>query len=392
MSLSELFAKALSKASKASSLPTVDDRTQELVQASLKDLKELHLKVAALSLFSPNETLEDIATKDLVYLFVPYVLSEVSGRLKTTEREDRLQVLEQTQRYLENYLFGLENYEVVTENDRSLYQQKITMIRDAGKRREIKIKQHQKEKELRAKLEAVRKRWGLRAVDSEGHNDFHFISMLLPSGDRSQSSEEEEDLNSETEDALRETTLHLMRLLYMQSKNQMEHMEQERDLLKNAPQFFPSGRGSKEETRREERRTAEENWRLDARPVNSGPDGKGSLLDSSGKPLRPFTILPSEASNRARLQAQVFGASHQLPTMTIDEYLEIERQRGNILTGGGRESQEAPTSTEKLTLASELDGTGVGEEKAEELRQKQENWAQFTDVNPRGAGNTMNRG
>ena len=39
-----------------------------------------------------------------------------------------------------------------------------------------------------------------------------------------------------------------------------------------------------------------------------------------------------------------------------------------------------------------MEGTRESEEKAEELRQKQEKWAQFADVNPKGAGNTMNRG
>jgi immunoglobulin-binding protein 1 len=53
------------------------------------------------------------------------------------------------------------------------------------------------------------------------------------------------------------------------------------------------------------------------------------------QPLRPFTILPSGASDRTRLQAQVFGPGHRLPTMSIDEYLEIERQRGGIISGGG---------------------------------------------------------
>ena len=54
------------------------------------------------------------------------------------------------------------------------------------------------------------------------------------------------------------------------------------------------------------------------------------------QPLRPFTILPSSAGgDRARFREQVFQADHRLPTMSIDEYLEIEQQRGNILTGGG---------------------------------------------------------
>ena len=70
--------------------------------------------------------------------------------------------------------------------------------------------------------------------------------------------------------------------------------------------------------------------------------------------------------------------------MTVDEYLEIERQRGNIITGGGYDiqflsvitvslsaqnrpqSESRPTTSEQLQLDSEMDGTVFGEEKAEE--------------------------
>ena len=55
-------------------------------------------------------------------------------------------------------------------------------------------------------------------------------------------------------------------------------------------------------------------------------------------------------------------------------------------------SETEPTSSEQLALDAEMDGTRQGEEKAEEKRLKDENWARYTDENPRGAGNTMNRG
>ena len=48
-------------------------------------------------MFSPNELLEDIGTKDLVYLLVPYVHFEVLDRVKTVEITERLQVLGQAQ-------------------------------------------------------------------------------------------------------------------------------------------------------------------------------------------------------------------------------------------------------------------------------------------------------
>lgn len=55
-------------------------------------------------------------------------------------------------------------------------------------------------------------------------------------------------------------------------------------------------------------------------------------------------------------------------------------------------SEAEPTSSEQLALDAEMDGTNEGGEKDEEKRLKDENWARYTDENPRGAGNTMNRG
>lgn len=39
-----------------------------------------------------------------------------------------------------------------------------------------------------------------------------------------------------------------------------------------------------------------------------------------------------------------------------------------------------------------MDGTVDGDLKTEQKRQKEESWAMYTEANPRGAGNTMNRG
>jgi immunoglobulin-binding protein 1 len=78
--------------------------------------------------------------------------------------------------------------------------------------------------------------------------------------------------------------------------------------------------------------------------------------------------------------------------MSIDEYLAIEEERGNIISGGGKASEEAPTSSEQLAMDAEQDGTAFGDEKEDEQREKNEKWARYTDANPKGAGNTINRG
>lgn len=64
----------------------------------------------------------------------------------------------------------------------------------------------------------------------------------------------------------------------------------------------------------------------------------------------------------------------------------------NMLISHRQASYDAPTNSELLALAGEDDGTMAGEEATEQKRNKEENWAMYTEANKRGAGNTVNRG
>jgi len=75
----------------------VSPTPQQLIQSILTDLKQVDSRTNALSLFSTNETLEDISTKDLVYLTVPFILSEVENRIKLSDRNERVVRLSQVQ-------------------------------------------------------------------------------------------------------------------------------------------------------------------------------------------------------------------------------------------------------------------------------------------------------
>ncbi|KAI0748477.1 serine/threonine protein phosphatase PP2A-associated protein [Daedaleopsis nitida] len=387
--LPSLFHRALTTASKALNLPTIEDETQELTQAALDDLRQCSSRVTKLSLFSVNEQLADITTRDLVYILVPYVLSEVLSRIRTTDREERIQLVSSVKRYLESFVHYLELYEIITEEDKALYGRNVSSVSDPAKRRELKIKQYKREKDIKGRIEAVRKRTNQGAVELS--SNVELIASILPDPTRQVAGDSGEELDCDTEDVLRETLVLLLRFIYAEAQTQLESTNQELDLLRNAPAPPPQPATS-DDPRMAKKRAEDDMWRLEA-PVNlGGPDGKGPLLDPKGKPLRPFMILPSNADERARLQAQVFQAGHRLPTMSIEEYLEIERQRGNIISGGGPQSEAQPTSKEQLALDAEQDGTAFGEDQAEEKRQKDESWAQYTDANPRGAGNTMNRG
>ncbi len=92
--------------------------------------------------------------------------------------------------------------------------------------------------------------------------------------------------------------------------------------------------------------------------------------------MRPFTLLDS----RQTLKNGVFRPDHSLPTMTIDEYLEEEKRRGGIIEGGGPQSEIRPEPNEDDHAA------------ADEETMKQRAWDEYVEANPKGSGNTLNRG
>lgn len=77
---------------------------QELLTQSLNDLESLRHQISELSLFSPNEVFEDISTRDIIYLFVPFVLSEVQSRLRSIGKTARMNTVVQTE--VRAYLFN----------------------------------------------------------------------------------------------------------------------------------------------------------------------------------------------------------------------------------------------------------------------------------------------
>ena len=113
------------------------------------------------------------------------------------------------------------------------------------------------------------------------NTDFDLISSLLPSP--SSNKNEGEELDSDADQVLRETILLLLRLLYAQSNTQLQSMIQELELLRNAPPSpIHSPPRDIEDPRDKRRKEDEEIWKLDI-PVPGGPDGKGPLLDPTGK-------------------------------------------------------------------------------------------------------------
>ena len=184
----------------------------------------------------------------------------------------------------------------------------------------------------------------------------------------------------ESNDAtVRQLYLAEIQLCIHQTFQALEMIARELQILASAPLIPPTAPNALESDGRERARrdTREHSDRLDPPISQLLANGRaGPILSKDGKPLKPFTLLDS----RQRLRDGVFKPDHSLPTMTIDEYLEEERRRGGMIDGGGEQSGLQPEPDEDNL------------EKADMETMKAREWDEYTEANPKGSGNTLNRG
>eukprot|EP00128_Syssomonas_multiformis_P014061 Colp12_sorted_trinity150504_noHs@7007 len=97
--------------------------------------------------------------------------------------------------------------------------------------------------------------------------------------------------------------------------------------------------------------------------------------EPKGPVMKPITIT------REQIERTVFGAGYpSLPTMTLDQYLDLEQQRGNIISGGGTDPPKKEVDQDN-------------EAEVDEATYKARAWDEYVFHNPKGSGNTMvNRG
>ncbi|KAK3068998.1 Type 2A phosphatase-associated protein 42 [Teratosphaeriaceae sp. CCFEE 6253] len=323
---------------------------QENLLATI-ELYEECLRIASrVSLFSPNETLEDLATTDLPYLFLDYRIAELLLRLNY--QAHRKANLHRAQRSYEAFLKRLDQYDILAKSDAALFEQyqespntfSTASTVDAAARRDAKILRFKAEKALKQKLEYMRR------TPSVMEND---------------------------ETAARELLLTEVAYCTHQTFQQLEGVGQELHILSLAPPSPPPDSEQRAPDNRQRNGRADTyDERLDAPGSHLSAGLRGPLLDKSGKPLRPFTLT----SKRAEFANGVFRPDHSLPTMSIDEYLEEERKRGGMIEGGGPQSGVGPQVDEDDLEA------------ADRETMKAREWDEYVEANPKGSGNTLNRG
>ncbi|CAG8529623.1 9546_t:CDS:2 [Acaulospora colombiana] len=226
---------------------------------------------------------------------------------------------------------NLASSDPIYQDKKFIEQETGGMNKDAARRREEKIARYKREKETKVTLMKLQQ-------------------LLSSIGD-----DDKEDVN-------RKHVLTLIDLFIQKSIEQLMSINQEINLLAQMKKRDRRGEASSGRTN-------------DDRVEVSTRDDNGPLLSSNGRILRPFVIT----DKREEMREQVFRPGWRLPTMTIDEYLQQEAERGNIIDGGGqKQSKKVIDDNDESAIDAET--------------YKAREWDEFKDSNPRGWGNRMGKG
>ncbi|KAG0319649.1 hypothetical protein BGZ99_004980 [Dissophora globulifera] len=330
-SLAQVFQRAetLFLSLQTSALASNSDEFQAKVTESIKGFERSAGMVRQLSLFSENEFMEDIK-----YYLGELLLKRVS--------QNRLSDLSVSKEHFDHFLLQCETHDILTAPDKKYLEQLIADTpRDAATRRGEKIARFKREKEMRTQLGEFNRILGTTSSGYEG------------------------ELSSELEDQYRDFVLLHLQYAIFQTMEQLVGIQQEVEMLKQM-QERKAAEGLNDTRTSDRSRDDARDGRVDSTIWNA----TGPLMDPKGRPLRPFVIT----NKRTEMMNGVFRPGHSLPTMSIEQYIDQEIERGNFLSGGTEEPKKKEVD----------DNDELGLE-AETIKAR--NWDDFKDDNPRGMGN-----
>ncbi|KAJ3175747.1 hypothetical protein HDU87_005740 [Geranomyces variabilis] len=353
-----------------SQLSSSDPQFQKDAVECIASLTRCSFLVRQLGVFSRNETAEDVNTADLRYLLIDVYAAETMTKLVTADRDATLLAAE---KLYESFLASCDHMDILDQHDKRYLDDHIRIdgkdslvpgtvttgqsmrALDPERRRNERIARFKREKSTRAKLKQLQTQIAHQAKPNES--------------DRAEDDDADWDNPGADEELLRSLTLTTIDLFIQTSLDALKILHDERALLAAHRARSSSGTSASSSSNADAAR-------LD--PQSTRPtQHTGPLMSDKGKILRPFTITP--AKDRGQVAKGVFGYGHNLPTMSVDTFLDLEMERGNFLQGGGAPPEKiAPDDNDEAA--------------ADAATYKAREWDEFKDYTPAGWGNRHNKG
>ncbi|MDI1486523.1 MAG: Type 2A phosphatase-associated protein 42 [Ramalina farinacea] len=288
-SFSSLFATAKSKRSNLEAFASATDPLyQENVRSAIEALEQCRKLADRISLFSPNELLEDISSNDLQYLSIDYYQADIILKQTTL---DRKHLLRQAQTFQENFIQLLDTYRILSKSNSKLYERytedrdnfSLLLSNDAAARRDTKITRFKEEKQLKQKLEVCPTQLSYILSEETTQPDM-----------KSQHLSQNPTALDQDDSALRDLHLAEIQLNTHHAFQSLDMISQELKILASMPPTPPPGPEEQEADYRQRNglRGGREDYsdRLDPSLSDLYRGGKaGPILNKDGKPLQPFT-------------------------------------------------------------------------------------------------------
>ncbi|KAI8337074.1 TAP42-like protein [Chlamydoabsidia padenii] len=343
LTLGQLFSKGQSQLTylEETSLASTDPGYQSIVQEAMTALERAQDLIERTAMFSTNELIDDVNPSDLKFLLTNAYLGQVVLKQIGT---DRGVTLKRSKALYEHFLSVCQDHHLMNKQDVDQYEKTLHGSKgSAAQQRQDKIARYKREKALKATIHQLREQ-----LDDES------------------TAELDQDLE-------RDWVLALIELEISRALEQLHGIEQEWMMVQEMEKMRQQQQQQPVDGRAPLRQhpSSSSSSTLD---TSNGQRG-GPLLTKEGRPLQPFIIT----NKRQQLKDQVFQPGYNLPTMTIDEYLQQEMDRGNIIKGGGEQPEKE-----------EIDDNDHDALDAETMKQR--DWDEFTEANPRGWGNRGNKG
>lgn len=393
--LSELFDAATAK---WYALETGSESSQDTVKACISEFEACAKIIRSESVFSPNETLKDLSTRRLSYMMVPFRLAEMQDKVKidlSAGPEPRLRLLKRADAYLSIFLQQCISHQIADEGDADRYSlyleghkgndSDVDVARSRARgspevQRERKIQSFQRHRSAQkriAEIIEIRESRGRRRGKRKGRL---FGAVAAESGTNSCSGGSEEDDDNDSEELERERVLLVLQNCIRDSLDMLDSHQRELPMLSHMVKMMGGTSQSGERSQRSDPRV---------RARKEAERKKAAIAAYQNRPGLSLThIGPDGSVRREQLKAQVFRPGWRQPTMTLDELAEIE-VRDAMARKQRQDAAEASDDRPGMKIK-ELEAAGKEDnlELVDKATQRDRQWDDWKDMNPKGYGVT----
>lgn len=323
------------------------------------------------SIFSKNEELDDIPTRNLRYLFLSYFAGKIKSQIRDFQSR-RVHLIE-AKDWLLQYLLRCCKMKIFDDKEvEALLEKDETKVLSPEKKRNLKIEKFKKDKEAKDRMKVLEHMLSIAAKDDTIDHEEDLRELLIL------------QLQTYARDAANDLSI------LTQEITMLEHMDSLREdaTRKQSESPQPSAESSHFKFPRNNGHSISGLPPLDHRDIPMPGDGPGisvTRIDKMGDQL---------TTTREKVKANVFVSRMPPPTISVEEYgdmlmaeMKANEEASELQRAEGVQDDQPIRRYNQLVA----DGDEDVEELVDQAVHADREWDAFKEANPRGWGNKMGK-